>query len=114
VTRAGHVVTPSGRKPQPAPKTFEARQSRPWHDRIVTEIPEAWVELPSRELLAQFGVADHHGFIPSMYRLIGAHPRIATRMAALTEEVMRGPSLLSVTEREMLAAVTAAAQDCFY
>lgn len=78
------------------------------------EVPEAWVELPSRELLTEFGVSEHHGFVPAMYRLVAAHPRIAPRMAKLTDEVMLGPSNLTVAEREMLAGVTAAAQDCFY
>ena len=76
---------------------------------------EAWVELPSRELLEQLGVRPYHGFIPQMYRLVASHPRIASRFAALSNEVMRGePSALTMREREMVAAVTAAAQDCFY
>ena len=76
---------------------------------------DAWVALPSRELLEQLGVAPYHGFIPQMYRLIAAHPRIAKRFAALSDEVMRGePGMLTVDERELVAAVTAAAQDCFY
>jgi alkylhydroperoxidase family enzyme len=80
------------------------------------DVPDAWVELPPRELLHELGVPTYHGFIPQMYRLVAAHPRIARRFAALSSEVMRGgePSALSVAEREMVAAVTAAAQDCFY
>lgn len=80
----------------------------------VTEEPEAWVQLPSRELLQQFGVAEHHGFIPAMFRLVAAHPRIAPKYAALSEAVMAGPGALTRPEREMVAAVSAAAQDCFY
>lgn len=76
---------------------------------------DAWVELPSRDLLQQLGVEGSHGFIPQMFRLVAAHPRVARRFAALSQEVMRGePSALTVAEREMVAAVTAAAQDCFY
>lgn len=81
----------------------------------MSETPDAWVELPPRELLHELGVPLYHGFIPQMYRLVAAHPRVAPRFAALTNEVMRGePSALSISERELVAAVTAAAQDCFY
>ena len=81
----------------------------------MSEPTDAWVELPPRELLEQFGVPRYHGFIPQMYRLVAAHPRIARRFAALSDEVMRAePSSITVAEREMIAAVTAAAQDCFY
>ena len=75
---------------------------------------DAWVALPSRELLQQFGVRDHHGFIPSMFRLVAAHQRVALPFAALSDAVMGSPGELDRQEREMVAAVTAAAQDCFY
>ena len=80
----------------------------------VADEREAWVELPSRELLRQFGVAEHHGFIPAMFRLVAAHPGIAPKFAALSDAVMARPGALTRAEREMVAAVTAAAQDCFY
>ena len=80
----------------------------------MTEQRDAWVELPSRELLQQFGVPEYHGFIPGMARLISAHPRVAPQFRAMFGAVMRSPGVLDEAEREMVAAVTAAAQDCFY
>src|SRR5688572_17209303 len=56
---------------------------------------EAWVELPSRDLLRQFGVEEHHGFIPQMFRLVAAHPRVTLPFAALTEAVMGAPGVLT-------------------
>ena len=81
---------------------------------MADQVREAWVELPSRELLQQFGVNEHHGFIPNMFRLVASHPRVAMQFAALSEAVMGSPGQLTRQEREMVAAVTAAAQDCFY
>ena len=80
----------------------------------MAEPPEAWVGLPSREVLKSFGVDDHHGFIPAMFRLVAAHGRVALQFAALTDAVMAASGELSRQERELVAAVTAAAQDCFY
>ena len=55
------------------------------------------------------------GFIPAMIGLLGAHPEIGSRFGELYGQVMFAPgAALSRAEREMVAAVTAAAQDCFY
>ena len=64
--------------------------------------------------MQSFGVEEHHGFIPAMYRLVAAHGRVALPFAALTNAVMEAPGALTRQERELVAAVTAAAQDCFY
>ena len=50
-----------------------------------------------------------------MGRLIRTHPRIAQTWSKLFSEIMWSPeSVLSRQEREMIAGVAAAAQDCHY
>lgn len=78
---------------------------------------DAWIEMPSAEdvdaLLPRGGTYDF-GFRPAMTRLILSHLDIAPHFGALFTQVMFGPGSLERSEREMVAAVTAAAQDCFY
>ncbi|HEV2843832.1 MAG TPA: carboxymuconolactone decarboxylase family protein [Thermoanaerobaculia bacterium] len=52
------------------------------------------------------------GFISSMGRLLAAHPRIGPAMRDFFYEVMFAPGALDRGEREMVAAVTSAAQSC--
>ncbi|MBI2759911.1 MAG: carboxymuconolactone decarboxylase family protein [Chloroflexi bacterium] len=54
------------------------------------------------------------GFVAGMSRLIAAHDRIGPAFSALFRQVMFEPGCLDRREREMIAAVTAAAQDCRY
>jgi hypothetical protein len=82
---------------------------------------EAWVQLPSEEeFAARFGEQTHPyqilmgGVAPRMGRLIMAHDMIGQALGALSATVLFGPGALSRPEREMVAAVTAAAQDCAY
>jgi alkylhydroperoxidase/carboxymuconolactone decarboxylase family protein YurZ len=84
---------------------------------------EAWVKMISNEDLAALRQgtdpdAPRHpydfGFFPAMGRLQMAHPRIALAFSNLFCEVMFAPGWLDRREREMIAAVTAAAQDCHY
>jgi hypothetical protein len=49
-----------------------------------------------------------------MARLISAHPRIGPVFRQLSAELLFGPGAMTRAEREMVAAVAAAAQDCFY
>ena len=49
-----------------------------------------------------------------MTRLLLAHATIGPAFRALYAQVMFKPGSLSRSEREMVAAVAAAAQDCFY
>lgn len=84
---------------------------------------EAWVDIPSNEALAAMRPPDappaarhpyDFGFLPAMGRLIIAHPRIGAPLAALFNQIMFAPGKLDRREREMVAAVAAAAQDCHY
>ncbi len=54
------------------------------------------------------------GFIGGMSRLLVAHERIGKAMQAAFYEMMFAPGALDRAEREMLAAVASAAQDCEY
>ena len=83
-------------------------------------IPDAWVKLSSeKEMRAQIPpdakFPYDFGFIPAMARLIRAHERIGQAFGALFGQIMFSPEgRLDRREREMVAAVTSAAQDCHY
>ena len=83
-------------------------------------VREAWVNIPTEEELrdslppgARAGNYDF-GYLPAMGRLQATHNRIGAMFSALYREVMFGPGALDRQEREMVAAVAAAAQDCRY
>jgi len=82
---------------------------------------EAWVALPSAEEFQATLKGQSHpyqtfmgGVVPHMARLIVAHDLSGQALATLGSVVLFGPGVLSRSEREMVAAVTAAAQDCAY
>jgi alkylhydroperoxidase/carboxymuconolactone decarboxylase family protein YurZ len=79
---------------------------------------QAWVELPSEEQVRAIVPAGAHpydfGFVTGMQRLVMAHLDIAPFFGALFRRIMFEPGALSRAEREMVAAVAAAAQDCRY
>lgn len=84
-------------------------------------ISEAWVKLPDSSMLRQVmsTPGSRHpydfGFMPAMARLIAAHGRIGSAFSALFSQIMFAPEgKLTRAEREMIAAVSAAAQDCRY
>ncbi len=54
------------------------------------------------------------GFIGGMSRLLSAHERLGQAMRGFFAEVMFAPGALTRAEREMVAAVASAAQDCEY
>ncbi len=80
-------------------------------------VPDAWVALPSeaevRAMMPGDGPYDF-GFLPAMARLILAHDMIGPTFGALFGQIMFGPGHLERREREMIAAVATAAQDCHY
>ncbi|GAB4332427.1 MAG: hypothetical protein Kow0010_18300 [Dehalococcoidia bacterium] len=83
---------------------------------MVNERPrEAWVEVPPASTYRPTGGPYDFGFAPAMGRLMAAHPRIGAAFGRLFVEVMFSPEgVLTRREREMVAAVAAAAQDCRY
>ena len=80
------------------------------------ERSEAWVQLPDEQSLAP--LFENHpynfGFVAAMGRLIAAHDSIGPLFAALFNRIMFAEGSLLRAEREMVAAVAAAAQDCHY
>ncbi|HVT57204.1 MAG TPA: carboxymuconolactone decarboxylase family protein [Thermoanaerobaculia bacterium] len=54
------------------------------------------------------------GFLGDMSRLLAAHERIGSAMRRAFYEIMFAPGALDRAEREMIAAVASAAQDCEY
>lgn len=82
-----------------------------------SRVPDAWVAMPSEaEIRAQLpsGHPYDFGFISGMQRLVMAHMGIAPFFGALFRQIMFEPGALERPEREMVAAVAAAAQDCHY
>jgi alkylhydroperoxidase/carboxymuconolactone decarboxylase family protein YurZ len=83
-------------------------------------VREAWVRIPSEEeRRAQLppgapASAYNFGFIPAMARLQAAHDKIGLALGLLFRQLMFEAGHLSRQEREMVAAVAAAAQDCQY
>jgi len=54
------------------------------------------------------------GIVAGMGSLLAAHPRIGPAMQRAFAEIMFAPGALDRAEREMVAAVASAAQDCEY
>lgn len=78
---------------------------------------DAWVEMPTEsEIRAARTEKSPYdfGFVPAMGRLLMAHPRIGSAFGALFGQIMFVPGVLSRAEKELVAGVAAAAQDCFY
>ena len=80
---------------------------------------EAWIALPSEEKMRSripSGVSHPYdfGFLGPMTRLVAAHDTIGPIFGRLFREIMFAPGQLDRREREMVAAVAAAAQDCHY
>ena len=81
------------------------------------ERPVAWVGVPGKAEVEAGMPADHPyniGSAMAMSRLSRAHARIGKAFSALFAEIMFKPGLLERRQREMVAAVAAAAQDCEY
>ena len=81
--------------------------------------PDAWVAIPSEEQIRRLIPRDSKfpydfGFIPAMVRLMAAHDRIGPAFGTLFGQIMFAPGHLDRREREMVAAVASAAQDCHY
>ena len=86
----------------------------------MTDDPKAFITLPTdEEMLAKKETGGmkpvyNFGFIGGMSRLLAAHERIGKALQAAFYEMMFAPGALDRAEREMLAAVASAAQDCEY
>lgn len=80
----------------------------------------AWLAVPSAdglpaEVAAEIGpIATKIGFVPNVARLLAITPDHFLRWWAYFDELMRGPSGLSKTQREMIAVVISAEGHCPY
>jgi alkylhydroperoxidase/carboxymuconolactone decarboxylase family protein YurZ len=76
----------------------------------------AWIELPSEEEMKAGAQRRNYdfGFVTGMSRLLRAHGPIGEAFGALYAQIMFAPGHLDRDEREMVAAIAAAAQDCHY
>lgn len=80
----------------------------------------AWLTIPSSEELAsevldQIGeISERIGFVPNVARLLAVTPSHFVGWWRYFDELMRGPSGLTKTQREMIAVVVSAEADCPY
>jgi hypothetical protein len=85
-----------------------------------SSVREVWVRIPTEEerrsQLSPGAPASAYGFefIPAMARLLATHDKIGSALGALLRQIMFEPGYLGRQEREMVAAVASAAQDCYY
>jgi len=80
-------------------------------------LPDAWVAMPSDAQVQTYlgeGHPYNFGFVVAMGRLVMSHEGIAPYFGMLFRRIMFEEGALSRREREMVAAVAAAAQDCHY
>jgi alkylhydroperoxidase/carboxymuconolactone decarboxylase family protein YurZ len=85
----------------------------------MSEISQPFIHLISQEEVRAkmppgFKSPYDFGFIGGMGRLLASHPRIGPAMQRAFGEIMFAPGQLDRAEREMVAAVASAAQDCEY
>jgi alkylhydroperoxidase/carboxymuconolactone decarboxylase family protein YurZ len=84
------------------------------------ETQNAFIHLVTPDELRERGggvkppTAYNFGFASGMGRLLATHERIGRAMQGAFHEIMFAPGALTRAEREMLAAVASAAQDCQY
>jgi uncharacterized peroxidase-related enzyme len=82
--------------------------------------PTAWISVPSpdelpREVADEIGdISERIGFVPNVARLLAVTPSHFVGWWRYFDELMRGPSGLSKTQREMIAVVISAEARCPY
>ena len=80
----------------------------------------SWLTLPAQDALppeveAEVGpIAKKIGFVPNVARLLALTPEHLVRWWSYFDELMRGPSGLTKTQREMIAVVVSAEARCPY
>jgi uncharacterized peroxidase-related enzyme len=82
--------------------------------------PDAWLPIPDGAALpdavdeAIGPIADKIGFVPNIARLLALTPQHFVGWWRYFDELMRGPSGLTKTQREMLAVVVSVEARCPY
>ena len=85
-----------------------------------TTTPAAWISVPSAEGLPadvadEIGpIAERIGFVPNVARLLAVTPSHFVGWWKYFDDLMRGPSGLTKTQREMIAVVISAEAHCPY
>ncbi len=80
----------------------------------------AWIPVPSpdelpAEVADEIGdISERIGFVPNIARLLGVTPRHFVGWWRYFDDLMRGPSNVSKTQREMIAVVVSAEARCPY
>jgi uncharacterized peroxidase-related enzyme len=80
----------------------------------------AWLATPGpdqlpEEVAGEIGpIAERIGFVPNIARLLAVTPRHFVGWWRYFDELMRGPSNLTKTQREMIAVVVSAEARCPY
>ena len=80
----------------------------------------AWIQVPSADgLPAEVGdeigdISNQIGFVPNIARLLGVTPHHFVGWWRYFDDLMRGPSNLTKTQREMIAVVVSAESRCPY
>ncbi len=80
----------------------------------------AWIPVPSpdglpAEVADEIGdISERIGFVPNIARLLGVTPRHFVGWWRYFDDLMRGPSNISKTQREMIAVVVSAEAHCPY
>jgi uncharacterized peroxidase-related enzyme len=84
------------------------------------DVPAAWIAVPSPEELptevadAIGDVSKRIGFLPNVARLLAVTPSHFVGWWRYFDDLMRGPSGLTKTQREMIAVVVSAESHCPY
>ena len=80
----------------------------------------AWISTPSAQRLPEevageiAPIADRIGFVPNIARLLGVSPTHFVGWWRYFDDLMRGPSNLTKTQREMIAVVVSVESRCPY
>jgi uncharacterized peroxidase-related enzyme len=80
----------------------------------------AWIPIPSpdelpSEVRDEIGdISDQIGFVPNIARLLGVTPGHFVGWWRYFDDLMRGPSNLTKTQREMIAVVVSVEARCPY
>lgn len=80
-----------------------------------TSDAEAWIRIMREDEIPPSAPNPYNfGFRAAMGRLMATHDRIGRAFGSLYRQIMFEPGHLTRQEREMVAAVAAAAQECHY
>ena len=87
---------------------------------VNTKLRDAWVAIPEGDALPEQveetirPISEKIGFVPNVARLLAITPEHFVGWWSYFDELMRGPSGLSKTQRELIAVVISAEARCLY